>query len=100
MTNDQRNWTLGFGHWSLVPVSALHYRRIVYLEFSPLPMDTAEIQKLTEEFLRSINMPGFVVLGFLNDPDNTQVVYSIKDMPLKGVVKGLTTTLNDLMGRM
>jgi len=62
-------------------------------------MNTAEIQKKCEEFLASTGLPGFIVLGFQTDPENTQVVYSMKDMPLKGAVKGLTHTLNDLIGR-
>ncbi len=62
-------------------------------------MNTAEIQKQCEAFLKSIGMPGFVVIGFQTEPENTQMVYSLKDMPLKGVVKGLTHTLNDLIGR-
>lgn len=62
-------------------------------------MNTAEIQKQCEAFLKSINVPAFIVLGFQTDPENTQVVYSLKDMPLKGAVKGMTHTLNDLIGR-
>ena len=62
-------------------------------------MDTSEIQKKCEEFLASTGLPGFIVLGFQTDPENTQMVYSLKNMPLKGVVKGLTHTLNDLAGR-
>lgn len=62
-------------------------------------MNTSEIQKKCEEFLASTGLPGFIVVGFQTDPENTQMVYSLKDMPLKGVVKGLTHTLNDLMGR-
>ncbi len=62
-------------------------------------MNTAEVQKQCEAFLKSIGMPGFVIIGFQTEPENTQMVYSLKDMPLKGVVKGLTHTLNDLIGR-
>lgn len=62
-------------------------------------MNTSEIQKKCEEFLASTGLPGFIVLGFQTDPENTQVVYSMKDMPIKGAVKGLTHTLNDLIGR-
>ena len=62
-------------------------------------MNTAEIQKKCEEFLASTGLPGFIVLGFQTDPENTQVVYSMKDMPLKGAVKGITHTLNDLIAR-
>ena len=63
-------------------------------------MNTAEIQKKCEEFLASTGLPGFIILGFQTDPENTQVVYSMKDMPIKGAVKGITHTLNDLIGRM
>jgi 4-alpha-glucanotransferase len=62
-------------------------------------MDTSEIQKKCEAFLASTGMPGFIILGFQTDPENTKVVYSLKDMPLKSVVKGITHTLNDLIGR-
>lgn len=62
-------------------------------------MNTAEIQKLCEEFLKSIDMPGFIVLGLQTDPENTQVTYSLKEMPLKGAVKSLTHTLNDLISK-
>lgn len=62
-------------------------------------MNTAEVQKQCEAFLKSIGMPGFVIIGFQTEPENTQMVYSLKDMPLKGVVKGLTHTLNDLIAR-
>ena len=62
-------------------------------------MDTAVIQKQCEEFLKSIDVPAFVVIGFQTDKDNTQMVYSMKDMPLKGFVKGITHTLNDLISK-
>ncbi len=63
-------------------------------------MDTAEIQKKCEAFLATTGLPGFIILGFQTNPENTQVVYSLKNMPLKGVVKSITHTLNDLIGRM
>ena len=62
-------------------------------------MDTAVIQKQCEEFLKSIDVPAFVVIGFQTDKENTQMVYSMKDMPLKGFVKGITHTLNDLISK-
>lgn len=62
-------------------------------------MDTAEIQKQCEEFLKRVGLPAFVVIGFQTDPENMQMVYSLKNMPLKGVVKGLTQTLNDLVSK-
>ena len=63
-------------------------------------MDTTLIQKQCEEFLKSIGVPGFVVIGLQTDPENTQMVYSLKDMPIKAFVKGLTHTLNDFMGKL
>jgi len=62
-------------------------------------MDTAEIQKQCETFLKQIDVPAFIVLGFHADKDNVQMVYSLKDMPLKSVVKGLTHMLNDVISR-
>lgn len=62
-------------------------------------MDTKEIQRQCEAFLKSIDMPGFIVLGLQTDPENTQVTYSLKEMPLKGAVKSLTHTLNDLISK-
>ncbi len=62
-------------------------------------MNTSEIQKLCEEFLKQINVPAFVVIGFQTDKENTQMVYSMKDMPLKSFVKGMTHTLNDLVSK-
>lgn len=62
-------------------------------------MDTSDIQKKCEAFLQSLSMPGFIVIGLQTEPENTQVVYSLSKMPLKGAVKALTHTLNDLVGR-
>jgi len=62
-------------------------------------MNTQEIQKQCEAFLKSIDMPGFIVLGLQTDPENTQVTYSLKEMPLKSAVKSLTSTLNDLISK-
>lgn len=62
-------------------------------------MDSSPIQAQCEAFLKSIGMPGFIVIGLQTDPENTQVVYSLNQMPLKGAVKALTHTLNDLVGK-
>lgn len=62
-------------------------------------MDTSPIQSQCEAFLKSIGMPGFIVIGLQTDPQNTQVVYSLNEMPLKGAVKAMTHTLNDLIGK-
>jgi hypothetical protein len=61
-------------------------------------MDTPAIQQQCEAFLKSINANGFIVLGFQNG-EQVDIVYSMKEMPVKAVVKGLTGILNDLIGR-
>lgn len=63
-------------------------------------MDTSKIQSQCEAFLKSIGIPGFIVIGLQSHPENVDMVYSLNDMPLKGAVKGLTHTLNDLIGRL
>lgn len=62
-------------------------------------MNTSEIQKKCEEFLQSLPYPGFIVIGLQTEPENTQIVYSLNNMPLKGAIKALTHTLNDLIGK-
>ncbi len=63
-------------------------------------MDTTLIQKQCEEFLKGLGVPAFVVIGIQTDTDNTQMVYSLKDMPIKAFVKGMTHTLNDLVSKL
>lgn len=62
-------------------------------------MNTPDIKKKCEEFLSSLPFPGFIVIGLQTEPENTQIVYSLNKMPLKGAVKALTHTLNDLVGK-
>lgn len=63
-------------------------------------MITPEVHKQCEQFLKSLGIPGFIVIGLQSNPENVDIVYSLNDMPLKGAVKGLTHTLNDLIGRL
>ncbi len=62
-------------------------------------MDISLIQKQCEAFLKTINVPGFIVLGFQENKENVQMVYSIKEMPAKAVLKGLTHMVDDLVGK-
>ena len=62
-------------------------------------MDISEIQKQCEAFLKQMNVPGFILLGFQADPQNVQMVYSIKEMQPKAVIKGKTRMLDDLAGK-
>lgn len=77
------------------PVMCVAHNPVI--TFSPASMDTKHMQQKCEEFLKSIKMPGFIVIGLQTDPENTQVIYSLNEMPLKGAVKALTHTLNDLI---
>lgn len=72
-----------------------------YVHYLPYPssMNTPEIQKQCEAFLKSIGIPGFIVIGLQTGPDNTEVVYSLNNMPLKDAVKGISHTLNDLISK-
>ncbi len=63
-------------------------------------MNTQDIQKQCEMFLQSLGVPAFVVLGIQSGPDNVEIVYSLNQMPIKGVMKGMTHTLNDLAGKL
>jgi len=62
-------------------------------------MDITQIQQQCEAFLKTINVPGFIVLGFQESKENVQMVYSIKEMQPKAVLKGLTHMLDDLVGK-
>ena len=62
-------------------------------------MNTPEIQKQCEQFLKSIGIPGCILIALQTDAENVQIVYSLNQMPLKGVVKALTHTLNDLIAK-
>ena len=45
------------------------------------------------------DLPGFIVLGFQENKENVQMVYSIKEMQPKAVLKGLTHMVDDLVGK-
>jgi len=60
-------------------------------------MDTADIQKQIDAFLKTINVPGFIVFGIANQPDKVDVIYSVNNMPTPLLIKGLSGALNDLI---
>ena len=59
-------------------------------------MDDAVIQKLCNDFLQSLGVPGFVVFG-RQDADQWKVTYSLHKMPVKTAVRGMLTTVDQLV---
>ena len=65
---------------------------------SPAP-ENADIQKKCEEFLRALNIPGFIVFGWQKSDQQFGVVSSFHEMPVNAAVKGMTWALNDFVSR-
>ena len=59
-------------------------------------MDDAKIQQLCNEFLQSLEQPGFVVFGRQDEGNEWKVTYSLYEMPLKSAVRGMLS-VTDLM---
>ncbi len=59
-------------------------------------MDDAVIQKLCNDFLQSLGVPGFVVFG-RQDEDQWKVTYSLHKMPIKTAVRGMLTTVDQMI---
>ncbi len=78
----------------------LYFHQLSLAASHPLFMDSSEIQRQCNEFLKTIGVPGFIVIGLSNGPEKVDVVYAIHEMPVKSVIKGLTGTLNDFIQRM
>lgn len=68
--------------------------------FSPLLlMDNDDVQKKIEEFLASLNIPGFIIFGWKKDDDSFGIVQSYKDVPVNAAIKGISWALNDFIAR-
>ena len=65
----------------------------------PLPIDNDGIQKKCEEFLRSLEVPGFIVFGWQKTDAQFGVVSSFHEMPVNAAVKGMTWALNDFVAK-
>ncbi len=62
-------------------------------------MNNDDIQKKCEEFLASLNIPGFIIFGWKKDDDSFGVVQSYKDVPVNAAIKGISWALNDFIAR-
>ena len=63
-------------------------------------MDNAEIQKKCEQFLKELNVPGFIVFGWQKADNQFGVVSSFHKMPVNAALKGLTWALNDFTNKL
>jgi hypothetical protein len=64
-----------------------------------MTMDHQEIQRRCEEFLKSLDVPGFIVFGWQKGDNETGVVSSYREFPVNAAVKGLTWALNDFVSK-
>lgn len=62
-------------------------------------MNDQEIQNKVEQFLKSLDQPGFIIFGYKKDKDKFQIVSSFNQMPKVAAVKGLSKVLNDFVQR-
>ncbi len=60
-------------------------------------MDDAKIQQLCNQFLQSLGVPGFVIFGRQEEGDQWKVTYSLHKMPVKTAVRGILTTVDQLV---
>ncbi len=63
------------------------------------PTDNVQVQKKCEDFLRELNMPGFVIFGWQKDDESFGVVSSFHQMPVNAAMKGITWVLNDFVNK-
>lgn len=59
-------------------------------------MDDAQIQQKCEEFLKQIDVPGFILFGRQQPDGETVVTYSIHKITLKSALLGMLSTVTDL----
>jgi hypothetical protein len=64
-----------------------------------MPMDDAAIQKKCEEFLKEIDVPGFILFGRQEDDGSCTVTYSVHKISLKNALLGMLTAVTDLIKR-
>ena len=64
----------------------------------PAP-DNAEVQQKCEQFLRELQIPGFIVFGWQKSDAQFGVVSSFNEMPVNAAVKGMTWALNDFVSK-
>lgn len=59
----------------------------------------ATIQKKVEEFLKNLDVPGFIVFGYKKSDATFQIVSSYNQMPKIAAIKGLSKVLNEFIDR-
>ena len=60
-------------------------------------MNEEDIQKKVEEFLKSLDVPGFIVFGWKKDEDQFGIISSFHEMPVKPAIKGISSVLNNFI---
>ncbi|NOS67152.1 MAG: hypothetical protein HOO67_02195 [Candidatus Peribacteraceae bacterium] len=60
-------------------------------------MDDAQIQRLCNEFLSNLGVSGFIVFGRQDEGNQWKVTYSLHDMPVKTAVRGILSTVDQLV---
>lgn len=62
-------------------------------------MDNDEIQKKCEQFLKSLDVPGFIIFGWKKDEQEFGLVSSYHEVPANAAIKGLSWALNDFISK-
>lgn len=65
----------------------------------PDPLDSQDIQRKCEAFLKDLGVPGFIVFGWQRDGEKFSVVSSFNRMPVNAAVKGMSWALNDFVNK-
>ena len=66
-------------------------------------MDQQDIQKKVEDFLQSLDTPGFIVFGYQQGQEGEtkhfNIISSYNKMPANAAIKGLSQALTDFVHR-
>ncbi|OIO53498.1 hypothetical protein AUJ46_04845 [Candidatus Peregrinibacteria bacterium CG1_02_54_53] len=62
-------------------------------------MDQAELQKRVEEFLKSLDIPSFIVFRFQKSEKEFGFIWSHHEAPPSVVIKGLSWALHDFVNK-
>ena len=62
-------------------------------------MDNSEIQKKCEAFLKSLDLPGFILFGRQEENGSCTVTYSVHKINMKSALLGMLSAVTDLIKR-
>ena len=62
-------------------------------------MDQANIQQQVEQFLKSLDVPGFIIFGYKTKENQFSIVSSYNEMPTNAAIKGLSRVLAEFTER-